>query len=154
MQPACGFFFRWTALSCEVNRYGIEGNAARPAQEKGLSQQELAEALGVSRQAVSRWEVGTDIPTMKNLLALSRLFDVPVHELVGGAQPADSLEAETTSHKKVTKPARYQLLTKVLGGALAAVVAAGLLAALYQNQLRPAPTDPAERTIVDIEDLD
>ena len=126
----------------------------RLRKREGISQEELASYLEVSRQAVSRWEVGTDIPTMKNLLALSRLFDVPVHELVGGAQPADSLEAETTSHKKVTKPARYQLLTKVLGGALAAVVAAGLLAALYQNQLRPAPTDPAERTIVDIEDLD
>ena len=38
--------------------------------EKRMSQQDLAEALNVSRQAVSRWEVGIAIPSMDNLLAL------------------------------------------------------------------------------------
>lgn len=37
--------------------------------KKGLSQLELAETLGVSRQAVSRWEVGASAPGMENLLA-------------------------------------------------------------------------------------
>ena len=39
--------------------------------EKGLTQLELAEALQVSRQAVSRWEVGTAVPTLDNLVSLS-----------------------------------------------------------------------------------
>ena len=52
--------------------------------KKGLSQLELAEVLGVSRQAVSRWEVGASAPGMENLLALSRLYGVPLDELVGG----------------------------------------------------------------------
>lgn len=45
---------------------------------KGLTQHETAEALGVSRQAVSRWEVGTAAPTLDNLSSLSRLYDVPL----------------------------------------------------------------------------
>ena len=49
---------------------------------KGLSQLELAEALNVSRQAVSRWEVGTSVPTMEKLIALSKLYDIPLDELI------------------------------------------------------------------------
>lgn len=49
---------------------------------KGLSQLELAEALNVSRQAVSRWEVGTSIPSMEKLIALGKLYDIPLDELV------------------------------------------------------------------------
>lgn len=49
---------------------------------KGLSQFELAEALHVSRQAVSRWEVGTSIPSMEKLIALGKLYDIPLDELV------------------------------------------------------------------------
>ena len=49
---------------------------------KGLSQLELAEILNVSRQAVSRWEVGTSVPTMEKLIALSKLYDIPLDELI------------------------------------------------------------------------
>ena len=49
---------------------------------KGLTQLELAEALSVSRQAVSRWEVGTAVPSLDNLVSLSRLYGVPVDYLV------------------------------------------------------------------------
>ena len=41
---------------------------------RGLSQEELAERLGVSRQAASRWESGTALPDAGNLRQISRLF--------------------------------------------------------------------------------
>ena len=50
--------------------------------EKELSQADLAEILNVSRQAISRWEVGTSVPSMDNLSALSRLYNVSVDSLM------------------------------------------------------------------------
>ena len=52
---------------------------------QGLSQIELAEALDVSRQTVSKWETGTALPSAENLLALSKLYGVPVDALLNGA---------------------------------------------------------------------
>ncbi len=49
---------------------------------KGLSQSDLSEVLNVSRQAVSRWEVGDSNPSTENLIALGKLYDVPLDELV------------------------------------------------------------------------
>ena len=48
----------------------------------GMTQEFVAEQLGVSRQAVSKWENGTSEPTTSNLLALSKLFGVPAEELL------------------------------------------------------------------------
>ena len=50
--------------------------------QKGLSQEELAEQLGVSRQAVSRWELGQTLPDIPNLLQLCELFGVSADYLV------------------------------------------------------------------------
>lgn len=50
---------------------------------KGLSQEELAEELFVTRQAVSRWERGETLPNPQTLKALSRLFDVSINTLLG-----------------------------------------------------------------------
>ena len=49
---------------------------------KGLSQEELAEQLGVSRQAVSRWELGNTLPDIPNLVQLCGLFEVSADYLV------------------------------------------------------------------------
>ena len=51
--------------------------------EKGLSQDELAEKLFVTRQAVSRWENGETTPNPETLKQLSRLFDVSINTLLG-----------------------------------------------------------------------
>ena len=51
--------------------------------EKGLSQDELAEKLFVTRQAVSRWETGETTPNPETLKQLSRLFDVSINTLLG-----------------------------------------------------------------------
>ena len=53
--------------------------------EKGLSQQAVAEALHVSRQAISRWELGTSVPTTENLSSLSKLYDVSLDHLLNDA---------------------------------------------------------------------
>lgn len=50
--------------------------------QKGLSQEELANRLNVSRQTISKWEVGESSPDMEKLVAISELFDISLDELV------------------------------------------------------------------------
>ena len=74
---------------------GMKERLIQLRQEQGLSQSGLAEALGVSRQAVSRWETGAAMPSAENLLCLSRLYGVPMDELIRGeeAEPEQKAEA-------------------------------------------------------------
>lgn len=51
--------------------------------KKGLSQDELAEKVYVTRQAVSRWETGETTPNTETLKLLSKLFDVSINTLLG-----------------------------------------------------------------------
>ena len=55
----------------------------RLRRERGLSQEALAAELGVSRQAVSRWELGEVVPDTANVLAVSRIFGVSTDYLLG-----------------------------------------------------------------------
>ena len=58
----------------------------------GLSQDQLAELLDVSRQAVSKWETGTADPSTSNLLALAKLFGVSAEELLRQVDQTDTEE--------------------------------------------------------------
>lgn len=51
--------------------------------KNGFSQDELAEKIHVTRQAVSRWENGETIPNTETLKLLSKLFDVSINTLLG-----------------------------------------------------------------------
>lgn len=51
--------------------------------KKGLTQEELAEAIKVSRQAISRWEIGTALPSADNLKCLSKFYQVSIDEMMG-----------------------------------------------------------------------
>ena len=66
---------------------GLEEKLCFLRKKCGLSQLEVAEALDVSRQAVSRWEVGAVVPTVDNLLGLSRLYGPPRGAGARGALP-------------------------------------------------------------------
>ncbi len=63
--------------------------------KQGLSQMELAEALEVSRQTVSKWETGAALPSAENLLALSKLYGVSVDALLNGENEAEPLAVPT-----------------------------------------------------------
>ena len=52
--------------------------------KQGLSQEELAEKLGVSRQAVSKWERSEASPDTDNLIALAKIYDLTLDELIYG----------------------------------------------------------------------
>ena len=56
---------------------------AKLRRDRGLTQDELAERLLVTRQAVSRWETGETVPNTEALKLLSRTFDVSINTLLG-----------------------------------------------------------------------
>ena len=60
----------------------------------GLSQESLGEQLGVSRQAVSKWEADTSVPELENLIAMSRIFGVTIGALLGVETPEEAPETE------------------------------------------------------------
>lgn len=53
---------------------------------KGLCQQELADEMNVSRQAVSKWESGNVMPSLDNLIYLSKLYGVTIDSLIDDSQ--------------------------------------------------------------------
>lgn len=61
--------------------------------QKGFSQEELANRLNVSRQTVSKWEVGDSTPDMEKLVAISDLFGVSLDELILNKAPEPAPQA-------------------------------------------------------------
>lgn len=64
---------------------------------KGMSQEQLAEAMGVSRQAVSKWESEQASPDPEKIIAMSEIFGVTTDYLLKGIEPEK--EAEKTEEK-------------------------------------------------------
>ena len=100
----------------------LKSTLSQLRKKKGLTQQELADRLHVSRQTVSRWEVGVSIPTLENLVYLSQLYQIPLERLAQGeleqAKPA-SAPSKDTGGPKLHIPYWYLAFT-ILGLALLA----------------------------------
>ncbi len=62
--------------------------------KQGLSQEQLAEKIGVSRQTVSKWESDQSTPDLERLMALSHFYNLSLDELVGNTQPPLTEPAE------------------------------------------------------------
>ena len=77
--------------------------------QKGLSQEELANRLNVSRQTVSKWEVGDSTPDMEKLVAISDLFDVSLDKLVLGKD--DEPQTPTTTKSEFVSVLNEKVLT-------------------------------------------
>ena len=67
----------------------------------GLSQEELAEKVGVSRQAVSKWERGESSPDTENLIALAKLYNISLDELVLGETAKEKNADAPTANDEV-----------------------------------------------------
>lgn len=96
-----GLVFRFAIVRLAQSRRSRDGQAS-PGVEDGrqplsdilkaqrtahdMTQEQVAEALGVSRQAVSKWESGAAEPSTSNLLALAKLYGVDLNELLRDIQ--------------------------------------------------------------------
>lgn len=69
---------------------------------KGLSQEELGEKIGVSRQSVSKWELGTSYPDFTRLVVLSDYYGITLDELVKGISVQEVRDKNKTE-KEVTE---------------------------------------------------
>lgn len=118
----------------------------------GMSQEELAEKLGVSRQAVSKWESGATQPELPKLIELSKIYQVSVDALLSlehAKEPQDSSPAaestsqDTTEDAPAAKPdfrtfcAQHK---KIVGGAAVALAALIAVGAHYNNRINTLST--------------
>lgn len=97
----------------------------------GLSQEELAEQLFITRQTLSNWETGKTYPDINSLLRLSAAFHVSLDELVKG----DIKVMEETIQKADIEELRRE--TRILYALTAVVVLTDLLAAIIGGYLGP-----------------
>lgn len=103
----------------------------------GLSQEALGERLGVSRQAVSKWETDAAAPDMENLLALSRELGIPLPELTGTPEEP----------QKAPRAVWYFLFPVLCALAGAALVGLGLQLGSGPPAQEPAAPPPAESSL-------
>ena len=82
---------------------------------KGISQEELAEKVGVSRQAVSKWESEQSTPDVEKIIIMSEIFEVTTDYILKGTEPVNANNKKTIS-------------TLYLGFAVVFAVAAGMWA--------------------------
>ena len=97
--------------------------------KKGFSQEELAEKLYVSRQSISRWEVGSASPDAENLKQLGSIFGVSVDYLLnddaedtGAPHEEKEKDAMVTETKKPLSTVSLLFLIATIGSAIAAVL--------------------------------
>ena len=68
--------------------------------ENGYSQEELADKLGISRQAVSKWERAESSPDTDNLIILAKLYNVSLDELLSTDETIDELRENNVEKEK------------------------------------------------------
>lgn len=78
--------------------------------QKGLTQEQLAEMLFVSRTAISKWESGRGTPNIESLKAIAKLFSVSVDELLSGEQLLCLAEEDNKQKQKHFRDVVFGLL--------------------------------------------
>lgn len=94
-------------------------------QQKGLSQEALAEQLEVSHQAVAKWESGQSKPSTANLLALCGAFEVSLDTLVNGEEAAAPAPAPEPRPRRAGPVALSALALLSLSFSVAGTIEAG-----------------------------
>lgn len=85
---------------------------------KNISQEYLAEKLGVSRQSVSKWETGENFPSMNNIMCLCEIFKCKINDLVHedftDIESLDSEIKESVVKFKKKKQIKVKLISKII----------------------------------------
>ena len=129
--------------------------------QAGMSQEQLAEKLGVSRQAVTKWETDAGVPDIENIMAVSALFGISIDELLSnekGLKKQAEYLYESITEYDIDEPKRYDmkfggakqfLLSGYKGEKIRVRLASNTMPAL-QNDFKVKIDDIKRRIDVDI----
>lgn len=129
--------------------------------QAGMSQEQLAEKLGVSRQAVTKWETDAGIPDIENIIRISALFGISIDELFSnekGVQKSVGFLFESITEYDIDEPKRYDMkfgggkqlvLSGYDGEKLRVCLASNTLSTL-QNDFKVKIDDIKKRIDVDV----
>lgn len=115
--------------------------------QNGLTQMELAERLNVSRQAVSRWEVGAAVPSTDNLKVLSELYGIRVDYLLndGSEEENESTQVQENvimdQKRAIKKSNRLPLMICIMAIVIAFVMLIGALVPRSQERDQVVPME-------------
>ena len=96
---------------------------------RGISQEGLADQLGVSRQAVSKWESEQSMPDLDKIISMSDYFEVTTDYLLKGIEPVVQKEEEQSiKHRRIASNICYQLTLGFVGlGIILSIILADFL---------------------------
>ena len=77
-----------------MNQQKIGGFLKELRQEKQITQEQLAEQMGVSRRTVSRWETGNNLPDLSVLVELADYYNVDLNEIFRGERRSETMDTE------------------------------------------------------------
>lgn len=83
---------------------------AKLRKEQGLTQEQLGEKIGVTNKTVSRWETGVYLPPADAMLALGKLFNVSVNEILSGKRLTDS-EYKEAAEENLTQAIKVSIFS-------------------------------------------
>ncbi|MBO4558576.1 MAG: helix-turn-helix domain-containing protein [Lachnospiraceae bacterium] len=106
----------------------ISKHIRRIRQERGLTQEQLAEKMHLSRQAISNWETGKTSPDIDSLLALADILDTDVMELLYGEKSTNKNNPENVNLELIYKTVKEFILMKKIIKAIVTVALVGVLA--------------------------
>lgn len=96
--------------------------------ERGLTQDQMAESLMVTRQAISNWENDRNLPDIEMIILMSQVFHVSLDELIlGGTNEMNNLTQKLIDDGRKTKSAKMNLIATVIG-AILLIAGAGCIA--------------------------
>ncbi len=90
----------------------LAGKLKSIRKQAGMSQEQLAEKLGVSRQAVTKWETDAGIPDIENVMAISALFNISIDDLLSNEKAAkQSIDYlfESITEYDIDEPKRFDM---------------------------------------------
>ena len=88
----------------------FHGKLQELRKQKGLTQEELAESLYVSRTAISKWESGRGYPNIDSLKAISKFFSVTIDELLSGEEVLTIAEEDQKQKESILRDMVFGLL--------------------------------------------
>lgn len=86
--------------------------------DNNLTQEELAEKLNVSRQAVSNWENNRNLPDIEMLIIISKRFSISLDDLILGDKNMNDIEKKIINDGSENKRAKMTLISTIIGAFL------------------------------------